>query len=342
MTIARHLKRVSLALVTIASLGSAHFASAEGTLAETQIDNSATVSYSVNSIPQTAVTSPTVSFTVDKRIRFTVSGPATGLSVTPGQSNAALSFTVTNFTNFSQDFGFAATDEANGVTFDGRSDNSNAPGLAAYVDAGVIGTYEPGVDVATYVSALAPDTTANIIVVATYPLTATNGQVANVRLTVRATTTGSSGATAEVESATNNLGGTADVVIADTDRDNSEAVVAGYYVSSAALTVTKTAAVVWDPFNTNSNPKAIPGARVEYTITVTNNGASDATSVTLNDAIPASTTYRAGTLTVGGSSVPDAGNTIGSPVTSISVNTGDIAAGDSEVVTFEVEIVNTP
>jgi uncharacterized repeat protein (TIGR01451 family) len=298
------------------------------------------VSYSVGTIPQTDISAST-SFVVDKRIRFTVAGPATGLSVTPGQQDATLSFTITNFTNFDQDFSFAATDETSG-TFDGRTDNSDAPGLAAYVDAGVIGTYEPGVDVATFVSALAPDATVNIIVVADYPLTATNAQVANVRLTVRATTAGSSGATPETESATNNQGGAADVVIADNGRDNSEFVVAGYYVSSAALTVTKTAAVVWDPFNDASNPKAIPGARVEYTITVANNGASPATTVTLNDSIPAATTYRVGTLTVNGSSVPDAGNTVGAPVSSISVSTGDIAAGATATVTFQVEIVNVP
>jgi uncharacterized repeat protein (TIGR01451 family) len=54
------------------------------------------------------------------------------------------------------------------------------------------------------------------------------------------------------------------------------------------LVIVKSALTLYDPHNGASNPKAIPGAVVEYTMTVTNQGegASDVDSVRLADAIP--------------------------------------------------------
>lgn len=63
----------------------------------------------------------------------------------------------------------------------------------------------------------------------------------------------------------------------ESDRD-------GFLVAAAGLTVSKVATVVSDPFNV-SDFKAIPGAVVEYVITVTNTGAADADSVSITDAI---------------------------------------------------------
>jgi hypothetical protein len=57
-----------------------------------------------------------------------------------------------------------------------------------------------------------------------------------------------------------------------------------YQVAAAALTVTKTSAVTNDPVNGASNPKAIPGATIQYTLTIANAaGAGDADSVTITD-----------------------------------------------------------
>ena len=64
-----------------------------------------------------------------------------------------------------------------------------------------------------------------------------------------------------------------------------------YAVSSAALTVTKTSAVVEDPFNGTTNPKATPGAFVEYAVAISNTGASPATGLQIND--PSVTAYTA-------------------------------------------------
>lgn len=56
-----------------------------------------------------------------------------------------------------------------------------------------------------------------------------------------------------------------------------------------ALTVVKSSSVVSDPQNGTTNPKAIPGALMNYTVTVTNTnaGTADAATTTVTDAVPA-------------------------------------------------------
>jgi uncharacterized repeat protein (TIGR01451 family) len=58
-----------------------------------------------------------------------------------------------------------------------------------------------------------------------------------------------------------------------------------------------------DPANDTSNPKAIPGAVVQYTITSTNSGfgAADTDSVTVTDSIPANTEMFVGDISGAGS-----------------------------------------
>lgn len=61
-----------------------------------------------------------------------------------------------------------------------------------------------------------------------------------------------------------------------------------FIVASAAISVTKTSTVVWDPVTGEADglaaePKAIPGALVLYCITIENTGAEDATNVSVSD-----------------------------------------------------------
>ncbi|MDB5715759.1 MAG: hypothetical protein JWO15_3156 [Sphingomonadales bacterium] len=64
--------------------------------------------------------------------------------------------------------------------------------------------------------------------------------------------------------------------------------------------MTKTAKVISDPINLLVNPHAIPGAVIEYCLTVTNAGPGTASGVVISDNVPAGTTYVSGSLTVGG------------------------------------------
>ena len=121
----------------------------------------------------------------------------------------------------------------------------------------------------------------------------------------------------------------------------------------ANLSVTKISSVVSDPVNATSNPKAIPGAAVQYCITITNPDSGTATSVSIADALPAATTFIPGSIRSGAScgsaatvedddaaggdeSDPDGASIAGATITASSVSIGPNSA---RAFTFQV-IVN--
>lgn len=63
--------------------------------------------------------------------------------------------------------------------------------------------------------------------------------------------------------------------------------------------MTKTSVVIDDPFNSTTNPKAIPGATIQYCISVQNTGGTAATNVAVDDPIPVGTTYVPASIKVG-------------------------------------------
>lgn len=67
--------------------------------------------------------------------------------------------------------------------------------------------------------------------------------------------------------------------------------------ATAVLLIDKTSTVLSDPVNGTVNPMMIPGAIVEYAISVTNVGAAavDASSIVITDPLPANVTYNSGT-----------------------------------------------
>lgn len=68
-------------------------------------------------------------------------------------------------------------------------------------------------------------------------------------------------------------------------------------LATATLIIEKTSAVISDPVNGTTNPKLIPGAIVEYAITVRNAGTSrpDTASITITDIIPPEMAFATGT-----------------------------------------------
>src|SRR5690606_21814047 len=85
----------------------------------------------------------------------------------------------------------------------------------------------------------------------------------------------------------------------DDANEGDHSAVSNYVITTATISVTKSSAVVSDPFNLTTNPKAIPGATMVYCIAVANGSATvAATDVTISDNIPAGTTYVAGTIRV--------------------------------------------
>jgi uncharacterized repeat protein (TIGR01451 family) len=315
-------KTASLALVAVCGLVVLSPAHAVGTPANTSIDNRATVSYSVGAVAQTPIeSSPTgnstpgtgnganTSFVVDNRIDLTVTELSGGTTVTnPGATGAVTSFRLTNTGNAAQAFQLTAAQLTGGTVF-GNADNTDVTNpLAVFVDANGNGTYEPGTDTATAVNSLAADANVIVFVVANVPLTATNGQFASVRLTARAAVDGAPG-TLATETVGAETPGAVDVVFGDgagagdAARDGAFGADDQYEIRSAALTIAKTSTVISDPFNGTSSPRAIPGAIVEYAITITNTGAVPATGVTLVDPVPANTTFATGQYNAGASDV---------------------------------------
>ena len=72
----------------------------------------------------------------------------------------------------------------------------------------------------------------------------------------------------------------------DADQNAQQSAYSTYTVQSAALTVTKASSTLYDPINLEVSPKAIPGATVRYTITVTNAvGAAAATLTNITDVL---------------------------------------------------------
>jgi uncharacterized repeat protein (TIGR01451 family) len=154
--------------------------------------------------------------------------------------------------------------------------------------------YDALVDTATSVNSLAEDANVVVFIVADVPLTVINGQFANVRLTARAAVVGTNGATLETETAGADTAGV-DVVFADAGRDAIETADDQYAVQSAALNITKTSSIISDPFNgTGANRKAIPGAVMEYIVSIANTGTAAAGSVRLSDTLDASLTFASG------------------------------------------------
>lgn len=106
--------------------------------------------------------------------------------------------------------------------------------------------------------------------------------------------------------------------------------------ASPVLALTKTETNL-----TRSSGTAKPGDVLKYTITVVNNGDIAATGATLADAIPANTTYVAGSTTLNGAAATDITSSpiaVGSPgAPSGQLNVGSINAA---VVMFQVTIVN--
>ena len=299
------LGRVSAFVAGILALGVAQNASAVGTASGTNVDNVATVNFQVGGVTQTEIESSpagnstpgagngtATSFVVDNVVDLTVVETGNGATdVNPGQTGAITAFTVTNTGNTAQDYQLLPQNTAPGTVFDGNTDNAQINNPQAFVDSNGNGTYEAGVDTATFIDSLAADASVTVFFVADVPIGALNGDSANVRLTVTTADAGSGGATVTTETAGADTPGTVDVVFGDAGNDGVEDDVDGYLVSSAQLAIAKSSTVISDPFNGTTDPKAIPGATMEYAITLTNTGSTDATNIRITDVIDSNLTF---------------------------------------------------
>lgn len=270
---------------------------AAGTASSTTITNNATLNYEVGGAPQTAILDSTPpSFVVDNKVDLTVAETdGTYTDVNPNTTNQVLTFTVSNTGNTTQDFALAAVA---GTDPHGSEDNFDASTVKVFVEDGTTLGYD-GNDTAKYIDELAAGKTITVYVVANIPAIQLSDDIAAYTLTATALEGGTSGSEGNVlvETIGADTPDTVDIVFADgagdTDgsRDASFSRSDAYRVLSAQLTVNKTSTVIRDPFNLDANPKHIPGAYVQYVITVSNaaTASASATLTTITDTLDAST-----------------------------------------------------
>lgn len=303
-------------------------AHAAGTLAGTDITNTATATYTGPGGDEVSVDSNIVTLRVDELLDVSVASADTGdVPALPGATDQLLSFTLTNGGNGSEAFALSAVTNGGGDDFD--------PTVTSIVlDANGNGAYDPGVD--TIYSAgsndpvLDADSSLTVFVLSTIPAGAGDTQRGRVDLLAAAVTgTGTPG------TGFAGLGqGGGDAVVGATGADSSDD--GTYRVNSAVVTFTKAASVA-GPFGGTS---VVPGAVITYTLTASVGGSGTITNVAVTDPIPPGTTYRPGTLTLGGAALSDgadadAGRFTGSGV---AVSLGSVAAGSSRTITFQVAI----
>lgn len=296
---------------------------AAGTQSGTTITNDVTVNYKVGNVAQTASTASDT-FTVDQKVNLTVidtDGVTT--QVTPGQVSAVTSFTVTNNSNDTIDIGLVATQQAGSSAVHDASKNDTFDGsnVRYYIDSNANGTLDAGDTQLTtpYLDEVAPDTSVKVLVVVDIPvqnasgLNLTTGDIAVVTLEGQARaggTAGSQGAVLTQTAGANTAG--VDTVFADTvttdgnvARDGKALARDDFTVKAAALTVTKTSLIVSDPLNGATNPKAIPGATIQYCIRVDNAaGSATATALAISDTVPATLTAPTGIVVKGAVALP--------------------------------------
>ncbi len=344
---------LSVAVLTAMTSG----VQAAGTAAGTDINNTASISYSVGGTAQAAIESSpggnsvpgagsATTFKVDKKVDLLVTADAGPFNVSPSAVNQSITYVLTNEGNSTEAFTLTTT----GTVALGAGNDFNTTGCSVTSPASPVTLVADGTTAVT-VECDIPNSNGG---------TVSDGKFSLVDLlasaNVAAETTGTDTA------------GTVDIVYADdagTVTDSPNGVVSGdqtrnakhsatntYTILAAKLTISKASAVYSDPFNSTTNPKRIPGAIIRYTITIDNTaGSSDATGLSVSDYIPANMTYAdlatlpdpapaACVADSGGACVLDPALVIGaSPAAAgISATGMTVAAGATGTVTFYAKV----
>ncbi len=323
--------RASSFLLLALALSAAPIVRAAGTAAGTSIQSAAQITYTIGGASQT-VTSNTVNVVVVEILDVVVT--VAGISpVSPGDTQQELLFTVTNTGNGTETFNLAAlsagiagdqfdpTLAANPIYFDTDNSNDLSAGDTIYTP----GTNDP---------VLPADASVRVILVNDIPATAGDGQRGRSQLTATART--GSGVPGTLFAGQGDGG--LDAMAGTT---GASAVQFGeYVVAGLQLAAVKSQAIV-DQFG-GSRP--VPGARINYQVVVTTAGSGTAAGAAFSDAIPANTTYVAGTLRLNSNPLSDdadsdAGELVSTPAPQVRVHLGDLTqASAPQTIEFAVTI----
>jgi uncharacterized repeat protein (TIGR01451 family) len=299
---------------------------AGGVTAGTLIENTAVASYDEGGTART-VNSNTVTVRVDELLDVTLSSLDPGpVAARPGA--AVLTFELTNQGNGPEAFRLLANPAVAGNDFD-------VVVRAIAIDSNGNGTYDEGVDAIITApqttAALAPDATLTVFVLVTVPDGSSNAQTSSVALTAEAVTgTGTPGTSFDGAGVD---GG--DAIVGTT---GAQAVARGALVNALASVALVKSVTLRDPFGGTS---AVPGTIATFTIEAQVSGTGTVANLTVTDAIPAGTTYRPGTLALGGTGLTDAADGdagTASDAQGIAVALGNLTAPATQSITFDVVV----
>ena len=274
-------------------------ASAAGTASGTSIGNTATAVYSVGSVTQPQVsTGPTATFVVSTKVIFSLAKADAGpVTVAPGDNTSGtarrLQYVLSNTSNKAIRFQVAAANLASALTITfGATPYTDNQNVNSFITACFDLNSNNVCDAGETFNTIASDSTYTVIVTGDIPVGASNNDIIGALVTATAVDAGG----APLQETAVPLINAENIVLADgagpygddaarsgtyTDRD-------AWRVSAALLTITKAAAVYSDPLNGTTNPKAIPGAVITYTITVANAaGGATATNISVSDSLAA-------------------------------------------------------
>jgi uncharacterized repeat protein (TIGR01451 family) len=309
---------------------------AVGTTAGDTITNNVSVSFQVGGENQNEVTASDT-FTVDRRVDVNVNFTGTSnTSVSPGQDRAVLAFEVTNLSNATIDLDLST------VLTGGTGAAADITNFQIYLDSdgnGVLSAAELAAGPITFLDEVLADNgngaqTVSVLVVTDIGVDAINDETFDVALVANAHEAGTAAALGAEITATSGAntdgvdtvlfdgeGGTGE----DVDNDGAFSDEGTYEVAGALISVVKSSRVVSDPVNGITNPKAIPGAVIEYCIAVSNaTGGADATNILVEDDLPADVTFTLGGfgIFVNGTATIDDNSTPSDPSDDIAACTG--------------------
>jgi uncharacterized repeat protein (TIGR01451 family) len=342
------------ALATVLLFGQQ--AMAEGTRAGTSITNTATVDYAVGGIDQNDITSDpaTATFLVDRRVNVVLVPASTGTLVTvnPGTNDYWVDFLLTNNSNDVLDFTVAVAEVSPSdgtIDVDGQGGDTGDMGTLDYAIAGPGDTDPTRGAGAQYVDDLAADDSIRIRVFGDAALTMLDGQIAGAELTVTAAdpsgTPAAQGAALDFTVA-NTAGGVENVDVYS--NDGVVVSIDGFIVESAAITISKAYTVVDDGYG---GTYLLPGAVLEYTVTLENTGAAQATDVVVTDTLDSNLEFVASGVSGNDMTVDDGSGATGCSAAAngdgcllsgqdLTFDNITLDAGDTYVFTWRVTIAD--
>lgn len=316
-------------LLAFALLSNESFAA--GTIAGTSIENEASVSYDAGAGTVT-VSSGKVFVTVQELINANLISQDSGnVSISSPQTEAYLKFQLTNTGNGNESF------ELSQQNLTG-TDDFDATFASTYIDDGD-GIFEPGTDDSIYDNSnppsISPDASIVIWMTSNIPDSLADGSTAEVQVKALSKTfANDSQSNPNPGDVVNNQGDSGTDAVLGTSAANADDN-ATFIVSAINVTISKSITAVRDNLGGGTGNQPVPGAEVDYTLSVAVTGTGNANNVSVSDPLPAELKLKdgiSGTITVGGvvetaSAADGDGTSYDANTNMITVDLGTVTAG---------------